>query len=230
MLPREPASAEPRTERAQPAHRDDAGVPLTDLFGADAAPLPAPARVAHRALAAAGEAPYPQRPGLSVRVLTAGSKVGLMLALVWGLFFNFSEVRGSSMRPGIQDGDRILVDHVSYMFGAIERGDVIVMRYPLDPSVDYVKRVVGLPGDQVEVFRGQVWVNGERLTEDYVSPENIDPWAVVNTVVEPGHLFVLGDNRLRSSDSRDFGQVAHVFVRGQVRARLWPLQRAGLVH
>ena len=134
------------------------------------------------------------------------------------------------MRPGIQDGDRILVDHVTYMFGEVARGDVIVMRYPLDPSVDYVKRVVGLPGDHVEVFRGQVWVNGERLAEDYVAPENIDPWAVVNTVVEPEHLFVLGDNRLRSSDSRDFGQVAHVFVRGKVRARLWPLERAGFVH
>jgi signal peptidase I len=153
-----------------------------------------------------------------------------MFTLVWGLFFNFSEVRGSSMRPGIHDGDRILVDHVSYMFATVSHGDIIVMRYPLDPTVDYVKRVVGLPGDHVEIFRGQVWLNGTQLDEAYVASENIDPWAVADTTVEPGHLFVLGDNRIRSSDSRDFGQVPQVYVRGKVRARLWPFERVGLVH
>ncbi len=231
MLPRETANSAPRSESAAPVPHVEREVPLADLFGADGEPLLTPTRGAHRTLAPASAPSAPAGGvGLAARVLTAGSKLGLMLALVWGLFFNFSEVRGSSMRPGIQDGDRILVDHVTYMFGEVARGDVIVMRYPLDPSVDYVKRVVGLPGDHVEVFRGQVWVNGERLTENYVAPENIDPWAVVNTVVEPEHLFVLGDNRLRSSDSRDFGQVAQVFVRGKVRARLWPLERAGFVH
>ena len=101
---------------------------------------------------------------------------------------------------------------------------------PRDHAVDYVKRVVGLPGDHIEIFRGQVWIDGARVNEGYVAEENLDPWAVVDTVVEPGHYFVLGDNRLRSSDSRDFGQVAEVYLRGKVRARLWPAARVGLIH
>lgn len=200
---------------------------LGELFASDddGRALPAAGR-RHRVLAQEPAG----RPSLLVRATTTLSKAALMCALVWGLFFNFSEVRGSSMRPGIHDGDRILVDHVSYMFATVAHGDIIVMRYPLDPTVDYVKRVVGLPGDHVEILRGQVWLNGERLAEDYVAAENIDPWAVADVVVEPGHFFVLGDNRIRSSDSRDFGQVPEVYLRGKVRARLWPFQRVGLVH
>jgi signal peptidase I len=200
---------------------------LGELFAADdEGPAAANDRARHRVLAPAPTV----RPSLLVRAATTVSKACLMLALVWGLFFNFSEVRGSSMRPGIHDGDRILVDHVSYMFATVAHGDIVVMRYPLDPTVDYVKRVVGLPGDHVEIFRGQVWLNGARIEEDYVAAENIDPWAVADVVVEPGHFFVLGDNRLRSSDSRDFGQVPEVYLRGKVRARLWPFERVGLVH
>ena len=223
---------QPTPRPATAVARDDApaatqGARLTDLFAPDVDGTPTgPGERSHAALAPVVEA----RPPALARLATGVSKAILMAALVWGLFFNFSEVRGSSMRPGIQDGDRILVDHVSYMFASVARGDIVVLRYPLDPSVDYVKRVVGLPGDRVEIFRGQVWINGVRLEEDYVDAENMDPWAIVDTVVEPGHYFVLGDNRLRSSDSRDFGQVSEVYLRGKVRARLWPIARAGLIH
>ena len=200
---------------------------LADLMAAEGEAFAlAPEARRHAALRPAGPA---RRPPLWARTIAAGAKALLMVLLVWGLFFNFSEVRGSSMRPGIQDGDRILVDHVSYLFADVGRGDIVVMRYPLDPSVDYVKRIVGLPGDRVEIFRGQVWINGDRLEETYVAEENVDPWAVVDTVVEDGHYFVLGDNRMRSSDSRDFGQVAATYLRGKVRARLWPIERAGLL-
>ena len=212
---------------ATAAERSVATQGLGELFaGDDHGPAAPRDRRRHRVLAPASA----RRPTFVVRAITTVSKACLMLALVWGLFFNFSEVRGSSMRPGIHDGDRILVDHVSYMFATVSRGDIIVMRYPLDPTVDYVKRIVGLPGDHVEIFRGQVWLNGARLEEDYVAAENIDPWAIVDVVVEPRHFFVLGDNRLRSSDSRDFGQVPEVYLRGKVRARLWPFERVGLVH
>jgi len=207
--------------------RSSAAQGLGELFAPDDDGRAVPAaRRGHRVLTQTPAA----RPSLLVRATTTVSKAGLMCALVWGLFFNFSEVRGSSMRPGIHDGDRILVDHVSYMFATVAHGDIIVMRYPLDPSVDYVKRVVGLPGDHVEILRGQVWLNGARLDEEYVAAENTDPWAVADVVVEPGHFFVLGDNRIRSSDSREFGQVPEVYLRGKVRARLWPFERVGLVH
>ena len=154
-------------------------------------------------------------------------RVSFLALLFYALFFNLSVVRGSSMTPGIQDGDRILVEPWSYLLGPIERGDVIVLRYPLDPEIDYIKRVIGLPGDRVSMARGHVWVNGAVLDEPYV--ESIDPSSVLSLIVEPGRYFVLGDNRPRSSDSREFGLVPEEFVRGRVDLRLWPLGRAGFV-
>ncbi|MFT5049351.1 MAG: signal peptidase I [Chlamydiales bacterium] len=163
------------------------------------------------------------------RVLSSSAKALFILVLVWGLLFNFSEVRGSSMKPGIHDRDRILVDHLSYMFSEVERGDIVVLRYPLDPSLDYIKRVVGLPGDEVSIRGDQVYVNGKLFDEPYVNAEFADPYTHMSATVKPHHVFVLGDNRLRSSDSREFGQVDMGLLRGKVRFRLWPLGRAGWV-
>jgi signal peptidase I len=154
-------------------------------------------------------------------------RAGLVVSLFYALFFNLSVVRGSSMAPGILDGDRILVEPWSYLLGPIERGDVIVLRYPLDPEIDYIKRVIGLPGDRVVLAQGKVWVNGELLQEPYVA--SIDPGSVLTTDVEPGQYFVLGDNRPRSSDSREFGCVPEAYVRGRVDLRLWPPARVGLI-
>jgi signal peptidase I len=152
----------------------------------------------------------------------------LAAALVaYSLLFNLSVVRGSSMTPGIQDGDRILLEPWSYRLGPIARGDVVVLRYPLDPEIDYLKRIIGLPGDRVTLARGAVWVNGERLDEPYV--EAIDTSSSLSLEVAEGQYFVLGDNRPRSSDSREFGTVAGEYVRGRVDLRLWPPGRAGLI-
>lgn len=157
------------------------------------------------------------------------AKAMVLLALAWGLVFNFSEVRGSSMMPGIHDRDRIVVDHVSYFVTDVSRGDIVVMRYPLDPTLDYIKRIVGLPGDEVVIAGGSVFVNGDELDEPYVEDASIEPWTALKTEVRPGHYFVLGDNRRRSSDSREFGQVPFEYLRGKVRFRLWPLSRIGMV-
>lgn len=174
--------------------------------------------------------PARRRRGLGLRLLVASSKLMILVALAWGMLFNFSEVRGSSMEPGIHDRDRILVDHVSYMFLDVSRGDVVVLRYPLDPSLDYIKRVIGLPGDEIVIANGRVYINGDQLTEPYVEEASIEPWTSMRTTVRPGHYFVLGDNRKRSSDSREFGQVPFEYLRGKVRLRLWPMDRAGLIH
>jgi signal peptidase I len=168
--------------------------------------------------------PAPRRLG---RELTAGSRFAVVLALLYTLFFNLSVVRGNSMSPSIFDGDRILVEPWSYMFGGAQRGDVVVMRYPLDPSVDYIKRVIGLPGDDVTLAGGHVWVNGELLSEPYIADS--DPDCYVSAHVQDEHYFVLGDNRPRSSDSREFGQVPADYVRGRVDVRLWPPGRMGLI-
>jgi signal peptidase I len=160
-------------------------------------------------------------------LLTTG-KLALLTFIAYGLMFNFSVVRGSSMAPGIHDGDRILVNHLSYVFQDVHRGDIVVLRYPLDPSLDYIKRVIGLPGDVVEIESGCVRVNGEMLTEPYVAAQ--DPHAHVLARVEPDHFFVLGDNRRHSSDSREFGQVPRENLRGKVDLRVWPPSRAGTLH
>ena len=169
----------------------------------------------------------PQRFARSARDLFAGTRFVLGAALLYTLFFNLSVVRGNSMSPSIFDGDRILVEPWSYMFGGAERGDVVVLRYPLDPSVDYIKRVIGVPGDQITLAGGHVWVNGELIAEPYIA--EVDPDSFVSQQVLPGHYFVLGDNRPRSSDSREFGQVPADLVRGRVDVRLWPLGRMGLI-
>ncbi|MCZ6596054.1 MAG: signal peptidase I [Planctomycetota bacterium] len=156
------------------------------------------------------------------------ARFALLVLIFYAIFFNLSVVRGNSMSPNIHDGDRILVEPWSYLFGGVERGDVVVLRYPLDPSVDYIKRVIGLPGDQVTIAGGHVWVNGALLNEPYV--EATDPESYCSALVEPDHFFVLGDNRPRSSDSREFGQVPSRFVRGRVDLRLWPLSRFGFIN
>lgn len=187
----------------------------------------APPPATHRQLPS-GDGPDRGR-NWGTTLIVGGSKLVIVLALAWGLLFNFSEVRGSSMEPGIHDRDRILVDQVSYLFGEVGRGDVVVLRYPLDPSLDYIKRVVGIPGDEVLIDRGRVYINGEELTEPYVSEGSIDPWTSMKTTVRPQHYFVMGDNRRRSSDSREFGQVPLEYLRGKVRLRLYPLARFGWI-
>lgn len=154
-------------------------------------------------------------------------RLALGLFLLYALLFNVSVVRGNSMAPGIRDGDRILVQPWSLLLGGVDRGDVVVLRYPLDPNLDYIKRVVGLPGDQVVMEAGSLWVNGERVEEGYV--QDPDREIHLRTEVKPGHYFVLGDNRRRSSDSREFGQVPDGHLRGVVAVRLWPPARLGLI-
>jgi len=182
-----------------------------------------------RELSALGVLPARASRRLGTRLAGVSSALRLtfLLAVFYSFFFNLSVVRGSSMAPGIQDGDRILVEPWSYLFGPIDRGDVIVLRYPLDPEIDYIKRVIGLPGDRVTLAGGRVWVNGEPLAEPYVA--EVDPSSSLSLVVEAGNYFVLGDNRPRSSDSREFGFVPEGYVRGRVDLRLWPPTRAGWI-
>jgi signal peptidase I len=154
--------------------------------------------------------------------------LGLVAVLFWALSFHVSVVRGNSMTPGIHDGDRILVEPWSHLFAGVARGDVVVLRSPVDPTVDYIKRVIGVPGDQVVIAAGRVWVNGELLDEPYAVPGEGDVFQW--TRVAEDHYFVLGDNRPHSSDSREFGLVPARSLRGRVDLRVWPPPRAGRVH
>ena len=166
------------------------------------------------------------RPGM-LRAFVTGLKLGAPLFVAYGLLFHFSVVRGSSMSPGIHDGDRILIDQLRYVLSDVRRGDVVVLQYPLDPTLDYIKRVIGLPGDRVRIAGGRVWLNEAPLDEPYVAEPDLGD--ELELVVAEGHYFVLGDNRPHSSDSREFGLVPREFLRGCADVRLWPPQRAGLI-
>ena len=128
-------------------------------------------------------------------------------------------VQKISMIPTLVPGEVLLVNKLKYKFSEIDRGDIITFHYPLDPQLDYVKRAIGLPGDDVVVEDGQVMVNGQALIEPYISaaPEYEGVWEVPD-----GALFVLGDNRNPSADSHVWGYVPVENVIGKAFAVYWP--------
>lgn len=152
---------------------------------------------------------------------------GLLLVLVAHVFIvQVSVVRGHSMEPCLMDGDRLVVDRLACALGGVERFDVVVLGNPRDPSVDYVKRVVGLPGDRLRLVNGHLLLNGRRIPEKF-GPIH-DSANTGEIQVPNGYVFVLGDNRPISCDSREFGLVPIELLRGEVRARFWPPARLAM--
>src|SRR5262245_41521782 len=115
------------------------------------------------------------------------------------------KVEGTSMMPSLDDQERIFVNKFVYRLESIQRGDIVVFRYPRDPSKSFIKRVIGLAGDRIRIEAGQVFVNGEPLQEDYVPRMYADERSYPESVVPENSYFVLGDHRTMSNDSRDFG-------------------------
>jgi signal peptidase I len=149
----------------------------------------------------------------------------LVLLVIQTSLLQVSVVRGHSMEPNLHDGDRLVVDKVSMAFVDAGIGDVVVMRSPSNPGLDYVKRIVALPGDQVAMRRGVLYRNGVPAESCQCIPD-LDQMPPVE--VPAGHYFVLGDNRPVSSDSREFGLVPAALLKGKVCLRFWPLQAASL--
>ncbi|MFN8094040.1 MAG: signal peptidase I [Vicinamibacteria bacterium] len=139
-------------------------------------------------------------------------------------------VQGTSMEPLLEDGERIVVNKFVYRFRAIDRGDVVVFWYPRDPSVSFIKRVVGLPGDTVEIRGGRLIVNGAAVDERYLPPAFRDSDSLPPTEVRRGYYFVLGDHRRSSNDSRSWGEVPERYIYGRAVFRFWPLARVGPIH
>lgn len=140
------------------------------------------------------------------------------------------------MRPTFLEGDRIFVDKVSYRFHGPERGDIIVFRYPLDKKKDFVKRLVGFPGDKIEIREGKIYLNGTPLNEPPFSDHyyyNRDDWSYgkEGQIFEvPAHsYFALGDNSAQSSDSRNWGFVPEKNMVGKAFCIWWPPNRVKLV-
>jgi signal peptidase I len=136
-------------------------------------------------------------------------------------------VQGPSMMPLLQDGERIIVYKLGYRWAPIRRGEVVVFWFPLDPTVSFVKRVVGLPGEKIEIRRGVLFVNGKILGEPYLQSRYRDDEDLGPIDVRAGHYFVMGDHRNGSSDSRNWGAVPMKYIYGRAVFRFWPLSLFG---
>jgi signal peptidase I len=139
------------------------------------------------------------------------------------------KVEGISMMPLLEDQERIFVNKFVYRLEPIERGDIVVFRYPLDPSKSYIKRVIGMAGDRIRIDGGQVYVNNEALDEGYVPPAYTDSRSYPEIIVPEHSFFVLGDHRSMSSDSREFGPVNQNFIYGKAVFGYWPVDKLGRV-
>lgn len=147
----------------------------------------------------------------------------VLMFLVFRLAFQNYRVDGHSMLPTLQDQQYVLVNRAAYLFHPPERGDIIVFVYPLDRSQDYIKRIVGIPGDRVQIDQnGVVSINGVQLHESYISQAS-NPYAPTDIKLGAGQYFVLGDNRGDSSDSRAWGTVSRQDIIGQAWFVYWPL-------
>jgi signal peptidase I len=138
-------------------------------------------------------------------------------------------VEGISMLPRLEDSDRLFINKFVYRISSIQRGDVVVFHYPRDPEKSYIKRVIALPGDQIRIDQGTVYVNGNRVDEPYVPEEFRDYKSFKETTLQPGYYFVLGDHRCVASDSRDFGPVERKLIYGKAVFIYWPSRDAGVV-
>ncbi|MCK5211512.1 signal peptidase I [Candidatus Parcubacteria bacterium] len=144
-------------------------------------------------------------------------------------------VKGASMEPNFYDHEYLIIDEISYRFNEPERGDIVVFRYPRNPQEYFIKRLIGLPGDKIQIKDGHVYISNDDspdwicLEESYLSL-GVKTYGLSEEVVELGddEFYVLGDNRNSSKDSRSFGPVNRSYVTGRVLLRGWPFDRIQL--
>jgi signal peptidase I len=153
----------------------------------------------------------------------------LLIALLINVFVGqATRVDGQSMEPNLHTDQRLVVEKVSYRFHGPQRFDVVVLRLPDQGDELLIKRVVGLPGEEVEISGGYVYINGERLEEPFTEAET-RPGRQNKVLVPPLHVFVLGDNRNHSNDSRSFGPVPIENIVGRAWLSYWPPEEIGPV-
>ncbi|MGA9070246.1 MAG: signal peptidase I [Terracidiphilus sp.] len=164
--------------------------------------------------------------GLWVRDLLVSAAASVLI-----ITFLYQPVRveGTSMLPRLEDQDRLFINKFVYHFTSIERGDVVVFRYPRDPEKSYIKRVIALPGDRLRILQGTVLLNGVALKENYVPDEFRDSRSYAEIVVPEGTFFMMGDHRSISSDSREFGPVERSLIYGKAVFVYWPARDLGVV-
>lgn len=160
--------------------------------------------------------------------------IGSLFIVVYLFILAPNQVKGASMEPTFDSGDYILTSKITYKFRAPQRGDVVVFKSPKNPDIDYIKRIIGLPNDRIMVQGGNVFVNNVLISEPYIAATtNLWDGGFVKdgvpVIVPEGYMFVMGDNRPRSSDSREFGNVREEDIIGYVFFRYFPSNKAGLI-
>jgi signal peptidase I len=181
-----------------------------------------------------GEAEQPERRSAAGATLSwfRDLLLSVVIAVVVILFlYQPVKVEGTSMMPSLLDQERIFINKFVYRFGMadIGRGDTVVFWFPGDPTKSYIKRVIGVPGDSVEVSDGAVFVNGRALGEAYVPEEYRDHVSMARKIVPQDEYFVLGDHRSSSNDSRTWGTVPRRYIYGKAVFVYWPLDRLGVL-
>lgn len=157
-----------------------------------------------------------------------------ILVMVYLFVMSPQEINGASMEPNFHNGEFILTNKIEYKLRSPKRGEVVIFKSPKNKEIDYIKRIIGLPGDTVKLYKNALYVNGKKLDESYLAPgvyifggsylaEGYE------VTVGPGMYFVAGDNRPHSSDSREFGPIAKEDFIGHAILRYWPFTNAGLL-
>ncbi|NLT95750.1 MAG: signal peptidase I [Clostridia bacterium] len=166
---------------------------------------------------------------LGIKDILESVIIAIILALIIRTFlFQFFWIPSRSMEPTLLINDRIVVTRFSYWFEEPQRGDVIVFKYPVEPDKDYVKRLIGLPGEKVEIKDSKLYINDQLVKEPYLPPGLVfDDYGPIQ--VPENNYFVMGDNRNHSSDSRVWGFVKDDYLIGKAQAIYWPISRIGRV-
>ncbi|MCD6302502.1 MAG: signal peptidase I [Anaerolineae bacterium] len=152
----------------------------------------------------------------------------LLIVLVINAFIaQATRVDGLSMMPNLRDNDRLIIEKISYRLHPPERSDIVVLNPPSHTGIPLIKRVIGLPGEVIAIEQGHVLINNEILSEPYLTQPT--PGTYAPHLIPEGRVFVMGDNRSASNDSRAFGPVAYEHIVGKAWFRYWPLDEIGLV-
>jgi signal peptidase I len=182
-------------------------------------------------------APLPTS-GASSLLREVGEVVVLAIILYFGISFAVQavHVEGLSMYATLDNNDYLIANKIDYRLHPPQRGDIIILRPPTNNSLDFIKRVIALPGEKLLIRDGIVYINGHKLDEPYL-PEawttlnNPPPWSVGDgAVIPPNEYFVMGDNRNRSQDSRIFGPISRDRIDGRAWFRIWPLNHFGNIY
>ena len=173
--------------------------------------------------------------GFVMDILETVVFVGSIFIVMYLFIVQPNQVKGASMEPTFLSGDYILTSKITYKLRPMERGDVIVFKSPKNPDVDYIKRIIALPGDKITITNSQVYVNDILIKEPYIgSSTNLWDGGYMkegeSVIVPKDTIFVMGDNRQRSSDSREFGPVPVSSVVGLVFYRYFPATKIGFIN